>query len=65
MAAFVLPPAIQRRVDAAADNLLQPEGAPAVDLARPPGEPALVPPDSLSWRVFKNPCPYSSAGWRP
>lgn len=27
----------------------------AVDFARPLGEPALLPPDSVSWRVFKNP----------
>lgn len=27
----------------------------AVDFTRPAGEPALVPPDSLSWQVFKNP----------
>jgi len=28
---------------------------PAVDFTRPPGEPALTGPDSVSWRVFKNP----------
>jgi uncharacterized protein (DUF2236 family) len=26
-----------------------------VDFTRPPGEPALAAPDSVSWRVFKNP----------
>lgn len=26
-----------------------------VDFTQPPGEPALVAPDSVSWRVFKNP----------
>jgi uncharacterized protein (DUF2236 family) len=26
-----------------------------LDFAAPPGEPALVPPDSVSWRVFSNP----------
>ena len=36
-------------------GLYQPEGAPRVDFRRPPGEPALVAPDSVSWRVFKNP----------
>ena len=30
-------------------------GAPAVDLGSPRGEPALVPVDSVSWRVFRNP----------
>jgi uncharacterized protein (DUF2236 family) len=28
---------------------------PAVDFARPVGEPAVVPPDSVSWRIFSNP----------
>jgi uncharacterized protein (DUF2236 family) len=28
---------------------------PSADFLRPIGEPALVPPDSISWRVFKNP----------
>jgi uncharacterized protein (DUF2236 family) len=27
----------------------------AIDFSMPPGEPALVPPDSLSWQIFKNP----------
>jgi uncharacterized protein (DUF2236 family) len=35
--------------------LYQPEGAPRVDFRRPAGEPALVAPNSVSWRVFKNP----------
>lgn len=36
-------------------QLYQPEGGPRVDFRQPPGEPALVAPDSVSWRVFKNP----------
>ncbi|MDP3491534.1 MAG: oxygenase MpaB family protein [Hyphomonadaceae bacterium] len=28
---------------------------PAIDFTRPAGEPALASPDSVSWRVFKNP----------
>jgi uncharacterized protein (DUF2236 family) len=31
------------------------EAVKAVDFASPPGEPALTGPDSVSWRVFKNP----------
>lgn len=31
------------------------EGRYAVDFTQPKGEPALVPPGSLSWQVFKNP----------
>ena len=46
---------VQRRVEAAARELLQPAGSVAVDFTEPRGEPALVPPDSVSWRIFKNP----------
>jgi uncharacterized protein (DUF2236 family) len=36
--------------------LLRPiDPAAAVDLTRPRGEPALLPPDSIAWRVFGNP----------
>ena len=34
---------------------LSADGGYAVDFTRPAGEPALVPPSSLSWQVFKNP----------
>jgi uncharacterized protein (DUF2236 family) len=50
-----LPPPVQRRIDAAARELLQPKGRPCVDFTQPHGEEALVAPDSVSWRVFKNP----------
>lgn len=50
-----LPRPAQRWVDAVAQALLQPQGAPPVDFARPRGEEALVAPRSLSWRIFKNP----------
>lgn len=36
-------------------DLLNPESAPAFDFSGPAGEPALVPPNSVAWRVFKNP----------
>ena len=42
-------------MDEAARDLLQPPGAPVIDFATPPGEAALTPPDSVSWRIFKNP----------
>ena len=35
--------------------LIQPDDAPRVDFRAPVGEPALAAPDSVSWRVFKNP----------
>jgi uncharacterized protein (DUF2236 family) len=50
-----MPQLLQRRLDAAARALLQPEGGPAFDFTKPPGEEALAPADSVSWRVFKNP----------
>lgn len=36
-------------------DLMTVEGRPAVDFSKPKGEAALVPPQSVSWRVFKNP----------
>lgn len=50
-----VPPPLARVVDDAYAGLLQPEGVPAVDFSQPRGEPALVPADSLSWQIFKNP----------
>jgi uncharacterized protein (DUF2236 family) len=50
-----LPLPVQRRIDTAARELLQPKGGPSVDFAEPQGEAALVAPDSVSWRIFKNP----------
>ena len=40
---------------AAAKTLFEIPGGPRVDFTSPPGEPALAAPDSVSWRVFKNP----------
>jgi len=36
-------------------NLIETSGGPRIDFAAPPGEAALAAPDSVSWRVFKNP----------
>ena len=38
-----------------ASDFLQPSAGPTIDFARPPGEAALVPPDSVAWQVFRNP----------
>ncbi len=46
---------IRARLDVAATAFLINEKTPAVDFSSPAGEPALVSPDSISWRVFKNP----------
>jgi uncharacterized protein (DUF2236 family) len=49
------PSPVQRRIEAFAETLLQPPGAPVVDFTTPRGEAALTGPDSISWRIFKNP----------
>lgn len=46
---------IRSRLDRAAIEFLAGDGAIAIDFSEPAGEPALVPPDSVSWRIFKNP----------
>jgi uncharacterized protein (DUF2236 family) len=50
-----LPRLLQRRLDAATMAFLYPTKDRKIDFARPPGEEALVAPDSVSWRIFKNP----------
>lgn len=50
-----LPRNIQETLEVGARALLNPRNGPKIDFTRPPGEAALLPPDSLSWRVFKNP----------
>lgn len=50
MAVLVLP-----LLDAAARGLIQASDVPAVDFTQPRGEAALVPADSVSWQVFRNP----------
>lgn len=46
---------VEDRLDDAAQKFLTGGPAPRIDFASPAGEPALVPPDSISWRIFKNP----------
>src|SRR3712207_986408 len=62
MPVLLLPPPLQRWVEAAARSFLQPPGAPRVDFARPAGEEALLPPASDSWRGFKNPLALFAGG---
>jgi uncharacterized protein (DUF2236 family) len=50
-----LPWSLQRRLDAATSALLNSQNGRAIDFTRPLGEQALVAPDSVSWRVCKNP----------
>lgn len=53
--ALPLPRPVLGRLDALAAALMRPEGVPETDFARPPGEPGLFAPDSVTWRVFANP----------
>jgi uncharacterized protein (DUF2236 family) len=50
---ITLPKLLQHRIDSFARSLLQP--AQAFNFSTPPFEPALVSPESVSWRIFKNP----------
>jgi uncharacterized protein (DUF2236 family) len=52
---IVLPWPLQSSLEAATRALLDPSDTSHIDFSRPTGEAALVSPDSISWRVFKNP----------
>jgi uncharacterized protein (DUF2236 family) len=52
---IILPWPLQSSLEAAAWTLLEPGDGSHIDFSRPIGEPALYSPDSVSWRVFKNP----------
>jgi uncharacterized protein (DUF2236 family) len=55
LSAIRLPCGLQRRLDAATTALLSPPTGRRIDFSRPPGEEALLPAHSVSWRIFKNP----------
>lgn len=55
MNAINLPAFLERRIDAEAQALLTPAGGSVVDFRHPAGAHALVAPDSVSWKIFKNP----------
>jgi uncharacterized protein (DUF2236 family) len=52
---IILPWPVQNSLEIAARLLLRGGDQTSVDFLRPAGEAALVPADSVSWRVFKNP----------
>jgi uncharacterized protein (DUF2236 family) len=54
-APIILPWPVQNSLEIAARLLLRGGDQTSVDFLRPAGEAALVPADSVSWRVFKNP----------
>jgi uncharacterized protein (DUF2236 family) len=50
-----VPTGIERRLELLLCGLTDSSDAPGVDFSTPRGEAALVPAQSVSWRVFKNP----------
>jgi uncharacterized protein (DUF2236 family) len=50
-----LPQALQRKLHEAAGAALMAHKGQEIDFTRPLGEPALLAPSSVSWRIFKNP----------
>ncbi|WMT89277.1 hypothetical protein [Pelagibacterium sp. H642] len=56
--------AILNRLTGPVGALMQPPEGMAFDYAAPAGAPALVSPDSLSWRLFKIRFRFSWVAWR-
>jgi hypothetical protein len=52
---IVLPWLLQSGLEAGTRALFDLDDQPSADFLHPVGEAALVSPDSISWRVFKNP----------
>ena len=52
---FTLPFGLQGWIEAQSTQFLHPSNAPPIDFTQPAGEPALVPPSSVAWQVFRNP----------
>lgn len=46
---------LERRVDILAQSFMRQRLGYQMDFSTPQGEPALLPPTSVSWRIFKNP----------
>src|SRR5690606_33834268 len=46
---------LHEHIDTQVQRLLQPDPARRIDFSRPPGEPALIGADSVSWKVCRNP----------
>jgi hypothetical protein len=53
--AINLPWPLNGWLERAVADLVAAPGLPKLDLTKPKGEAALMPPDSVSWRIFKNP----------
>src|SRR5262245_38428107 len=61
---IVLPWPLQSSLEAMARVLLEPGDRSHIDFSRPVGEAALLSPESVSWRVFKNPLSLLAASQR-
>jgi uncharacterized protein (DUF2236 family) len=57
----ILPSPLQSSLETMARVLLEPGDRYHIDFSRPVGEAALLSPESVSWRVFKNPLSFSLA----
>lgn len=57
-----MPDPITALADAAARTFLTLPSGPRFDFSEPAGEAALIPPDSVSWRVFSNPLTLYTGG---
>jgi uncharacterized protein (DUF2236 family) len=55
MTSLILPGALRRRLDATFQSFLYGHSSRGSDFSRPTGEDALIPAQSVSWRIFKNP----------
>jgi uncharacterized protein (DUF2236 family) len=53
--AYELPAWLNAPLETWLGRVLQPPGTPTEWYASPPGEPALLAPDTVTWRLFKNP----------
>ena len=52
---LAIPAPLLRRADSLAQSYFDAPGLPRLDFSKPPGAAALFAPDSVSWRVMKNP----------
>ena len=55
ISAVPLPGALRRHLNATLQSFLSGRTGEQIDFHRPPGEEALIPAKSVSWRIFKNP----------
>jgi uncharacterized protein (DUF2236 family) len=52
---LAVPRPLRHQLEARLAHLVHTDGSANGDFLHPHGEPALIPPDSVSWKVFKNP----------